>query len=70
MCRLAACVGPHIPLKNIVTVPQHLLLFQRRTPMILKCLPMEMALVSCGMVQILNQAFIEFFCQPGLMKIS
>ena len=36
----------------------------------LKCLPMKMALVSRGMVQILNQAFIEIVCQPNLMKIS
>lgn len=28
MCRVAAYVGPKIPLENIVTVPQHSLLFQ------------------------------------------
>ena len=70
MCRLAAYVGPQIPLENIVTAPQHSLLFQSKDAYELKCLTMEMALVSRGMVQILNQAFIEIVCQPNLMKIS
>ena len=30
MCRLTAYVGPQIPLENIVTAPQHSLLFQSK----------------------------------------
>ena len=70
MYRLAAYVGPQIPLETLSQRLNIPCCFKVRTPMNLKCLPMEMALVSRGMVQILNQAFIEIVCQPNLMKIS
>ena len=70
MCRLAAYVGPQIPLENIVTAPQLSLLFQSKDAYESKVSNNGDGFGIAWYGSNPEQAFIEFVCQPGLMKIS
>ena len=68
MCRLAAYIGPEIPLENIVTAPKHSLLSQSKDAYESKVSTNGDGFGIHGTVCKMNLVYIEIACQLGLMK--
>ena len=68
MCRLAAYIGPEIPLENIVTAPRHSLLSQSKDAYESKVSTNGDGFGIAWYGTQNELVYIEIVCQLGLMK--